>query len=90
MDGTMSDTVLGWHFVGSTLLDGRPVPADGEWLVHEGRLVLCESGLHGSEHPLDALRYAPGPVLCRCEFADIGERDTDKFVARRRRISAHL
>jgi hypothetical protein len=33
-----------WHFVSDTLRDGRPVPADGEVLVHKGPLILCASG----------------------------------------------
>lgn len=77
-----------WHFVGETLRDGRPVPADGEWLVHDGPLVLCESGLHASVCPFDALRYAPGPILCLVELdGDILHGD-DKVVAQRRRIVA--
>ena len=81
---------LAWHFVGETLLDGRPVPPDGEWLEHDGPLVMCESGLHASIDPFDALLYAPGATLCRVELD--GERVTggDKTVARRRRILARV
>ena len=64
----MNMTNLAWHFVGATLRDGRPIPPDGEWLVHDGPLVLCHSGLHCSIDPFDALSYAPGPVLCRVEY----------------------
>jgi hypothetical protein len=46
---TTDSTVEGWHFTGPTLRDGRPLPADGEWLEHAGPLVMCESGLHMSE-----------------------------------------
>lgn len=41
-----------YHFVGETLRDGRPVPADGEWLEHDGKIIMCEAGLHASLHPL--------------------------------------
>ena len=78
--------VIAYHFVGGTLRDGRPVPPDNEWLVHEGRVVMCESGLHASRHPFDALQYAPGPILCRVECEDIFTEDDDKLVCRRRRI----
>ena len=37
-----------YHFVGSTLRDGRPVPPDGEWLVHDGPVEMCASGLHAA------------------------------------------
>ena len=82
----MSDSVFGWHFVGNTLRDGRPVPADGEWLVHDGPIEICASGLHGSRHPADALEYASGPVLCYCEFRCVVDESDDKLVARERRI----
>ena len=60
--------MIAYHFVGETLRDGRPVPADGEWLEHDGELVMCQSGLHASPSPWEALQYAPGAVLCRVEL----------------------
>ena len=59
---------LAWHFVAATLRDERPVPADGVWLEHEGKLKMCESGLHFSRQPFDALSYAPGDTLCLVEI----------------------
>jgi hypothetical protein len=82
----MRDTIIGWHFVGDRLRDGRPVPKDGKWLVHDGPVAICRSGLHGSRHPFDALQYAPGPILCRCEFRRVVAEQKDKFVAHERRI----
>lgn len=58
-------SMLAWHFTGDTLRDGQPVPAIGEKLIHPGAVVLSNSGLHGSEHPFDALQYAPGKWLHR-------------------------
>ena len=75
-----------YHFVGPTLRDGRPVPPDGEWLEHDGPCVMCESGLHASRHPFDALRYAPGSTLCLVECEDVVEEVSDKLVCRRRKI----
>ena len=75
-----------YHFVGDTLRDGRPVPPDGEWLEHGGEIEMCASGLHASLRPWDALQYAPGPVLCEVEVDGDISHDTDKLVARRRRI----
>ena len=78
---------IAYHFVNATLRDGRPVPADGEWLEHTGPVVPCESGLHASLHPFDALQYAPGNTLCLVELeGDIAEHDADKIVGRRRKI----
>jgi len=79
-------STLAWHFVGDALRDGRPVPADGEWLVHTGEAVMCESGLHASLDPFDALTYAPGNILCRVECDDVVEHGRDKLVCRRRMI----
>jgi hypothetical protein len=83
--------MLGYHFTGSTLRDGRPIPAVGDWLVHDGPIVPCQSGLHCSEHPFDALQFAPGTLLHRVELD--GEIVThgepvDKHVGRRRKIIA--
>jgi hypothetical protein len=75
-----------YHFVGATLRDGRPVPADGEWLEHVGPIVMCETGLHASLRPWHALLYAPGETLCRVEMDGDIVHGNDKLVARRRRI----
>lgn len=75
-----------YHFVGDTLRDGRPIPPDGEWLVHEGPVAICESGLHASLHPFDALQYAPGNTLCLVECEDVVAEQDDKLVCRRRMI----
>ena len=86
----LDETRIGYHFVGATLRDGRPVPPDREWLVHEGDATLCESGLHASRHPSDALNYAPGATLCLVECEEIVSEQDDKFVCRRRRILARI
>ena len=75
-----------WHFVGESLRDGRPVPPDGEWLVHEGELIMCESGFHASERLIDALSYAPGLTICRVEVDGEIFHDDDKLVAEKRKI----
>ena len=78
--------MIAYHFVGATLRDRRPVPADGEWLVHEGPVTICESGLHASKHPFDALQFAPGATLCMVECEDVVAEQADKLVCRRRKI----
>jgi hypothetical protein len=82
----------GYHFVGATLRDGQPIPADGVWLEHDGPVVICESGLHASLCPLDALTYAPGETLCLVDLEELGDSEdhADKVVARRRRIVARV
>ena len=82
----MSKEVLAWHFVGDALRDGRPVPADGVTLKHKGKLELCASGLHASERLIDALGFAPGPILCRVQMGGTIKKDSDKLVASQRTI----
>jgi hypothetical protein len=79
-----------WHFVGKTLRDGSPIPADGVQLVYHGALKLCESGLHASLHPYDALMYAPGDTLCLVHCAGKIIQDTDKLVCSERTIIARM
>ena len=78
--------MIAYHFSSEKLRDGRPLPAIGEWLVHDGKCVICKSGLHASIHPMDALQYAPGPLLHLVECEDIAVEESDKFVCRRRKI----
>jgi len=75
-----------WHFVGEKLRDGRDVPADGETLVHEGEIKLCQSGLHASVKILDALTYAPGTTICRVSLGGDIIKSHDKVVASERTI----
>ena len=85
--------MIGYHFTGEKLRDGRPIPPIGEWLVHKGPVVPCQSGLHMSEHPFDALQNAPGPHLHRVELeGDLTPHGNpvDKWVGRRRRILASI
>ena len=77
----------GWHFLPADRRlangDGRLVVA-GETLRVDGPPVLCERGFHASASPLDALQYAPSPIVQRvCLGGEIlyGE---DKAVATER------
>jgi hypothetical protein len=82
-----------YHFTGDKLRDGRPVPQPGEWLTHTGPVIPCESGLHASEHPFDALKYAPGNRLHIVELGDEVKTHgdpVDKVVSNRRRIAASI
>jgi hypothetical protein len=78
-----------YHFTCDTLRDGRPVPPIGKWLTHAGPIVPCDSGLHASEHPFDALQYAPG---VRLHLVELGTRiqthgnPVDKVVSNKRKI----
>ena len=75
-----------WHFVGETLRDGSPIPADGVPLIFDDEPVLCVKGLHASTDPFDALQYAPGDTLCYVDCQGEIERGVDKLVCTRRTI----
>jgi hypothetical protein len=83
-----------WHFVGDKLRYGRPVPADGVVLRHDGPLEMCESGLHFSKHPFDALQYAPGATLCLVEcggtIVEGAGNHKDKGICSERTIIARM
>ena len=81
-----------YHFNnGKTLRDGAPLPAIGEWLKHDGDVTPCESGLHASEHPFDAITYAQGLTLDRVTLrGSIVPHGTDKVAASERRRDASI
>lgn len=85
------NTIAGYHFTGTTLRNGDPIPKVGRWLRHVGPIVACSSGLHASEHPFDALQYAPGTLLHKVDLRRrlVAHGDPiDKWVGRERRILA--
>jgi hypothetical protein len=61
--------------VGQTLAEYRP-------------LVLCDVGLHASTRAIDALQYAPGPIVCRVECHGEIIRGEDKLCSSRRTVLA--
>ncbi len=82
-----------YHFTGDTLRDGRPIPPIGKWLKHRGPIIPCVSGLHASEHPYDALTYAPGSRLHRVKLRGGMEPHgcpIDKWCAGARKIVASI
>jgi hypothetical protein len=89
----MTNQITGYHFTGTTLRNGEPIPPIGEWLVHTGEIIPCSSGLHASINVLDALQYAPGPMLHKVilagELQSHGnpiDKSIDKYVGRKRKI----
>ena len=78
-----------YHFTGDTLRNGEPIPPVGVWLEYHGVIIPCQSGLHASEHPMDALAYAKRPMLHLVELEGdlVSHGDpVDKWVGRRRKI----
>ena len=86
-------TIRAWHFVGDTLRDGSPIPADGVLLKFDGKPIPCHQGLHASEHPFDALQFAPGSTLCLVECGGIvvpHGSPVDKIACTERRIIVRM
>lgn len=86
----MTETMLGWHF----LTEDRRIQHSrtkkfieaGSVTEVRGPLKLCERGLHASERAIDALQFAPGPIVCRVELSDEILRGDDKACATKRRV----
>src|SRR3990167_8203256 len=83
------DRWFGWHFLpaGRRLRWGsREVVEAGRTYRAKGSLAMCENGMHASARAIDALMYAPGPLVCRVEL--VGERlnAADKACARERSV----
>jgi hypothetical protein len=78
--------ILAWHFVADKLFDGRPIPADGVPLIHDGEIVPCKQGLHASVRLIDALEYASGETLCRVSCTGKVVLEDDKLTCSQRTI----
>jgi hypothetical protein len=82
--------ITGWWFVNyyNRLAngDGREIKV-GETHAVEGEIVPCRNGLHLSKLAIDALKYAPGPIVYKVrgsgEIVPHGV-PVDKFACRRR------
>ena len=81
-----------WHFLSEDRClrysDGHKVVA-GETLSIDENPILCERGFHASERVIDALRFAPGPIVCLVTLGGTVLNDTkhaipDKSVAQER------
>src|SRR5690606_21058006 len=85
---------VGWHFLDEDrrlrwpLRDGEepPVVEPGQTLRVGGTPVPCEWGLHASKQALDALRYAPGPIVCRVRLAGEVVEGDDKAASTERTV----
>lgn len=80
-------SLRGWHFAISerkTRYSNEPI-IEGKTLSASGPLCLCENGMHASLDILDALHYAPGPILSLVKLSGFIIRGSDKVCARHRK-----
>ena len=78
-----------WHFLKEDKclqFGDKTKVKPGQWLRADGELEMCHNGMHASKRLIDALFYAPGPVVCRVEVRGEIEEADDKLVARERRV----
>jgi hypothetical protein len=89
---TRKNALISWHFVSDDRrlqFDASHLTVDAGWVYHtDASIVLYESGMHASIHPMDALTYAPGPVLCRVAVWGDVVIDKDKIAGRNREVLA--
>lgn len=86
-DATVVERILAWHFLANNgrMRDGTPVEVGRTY--RGGRsLVLCKKGLHASVRALDALKYAPGSIVCLVECGGKIIHGSDKLVCSERRV----
>jgi len=84
----MEKIIKAWYFSGTDKKlrygDNRKIVIGRKHSV-KGKIDLCENGLHGSKSILDALQYAPGPVVWQVELSGNMEKGSDKIAARHRK-----
>ena len=81
--------IRAWHFLqeNKKLRWGtQEIVEGGKTYSCDGSLVLCENGMHGSVRIMDALQYAPGPIVCEVEIWGEIVMATDKLVGRTRKV----
>lgn len=78
-----------WHFLpadGMTRYEPRVRVVIGETLRVDPPLIICSHGLHGSIRAIDALQYAPGPIVCRTRHTGEIAHGDDKIVSSERTV----
>ena len=77
--------MLAWHFLRQNKKlgyeDNRLVRVGHTFKCEPDTIKLCQQGFHGSIKPIDALEYAPGPIICRVELGGRIIRGDDKVFA---------
>jgi len=83
--------MLAWHFLpcDGRLQFGCPraLVTPGQTLRRDpAKLSMCNYGLHASMKIIDALQYAPGPIVCRVRLGGKIIEGDNKVVASRRTV----
>ena len=82
----MTDSVKAWWFSEEHKLphgDGRIIKL-GKTHKVKGEIIACANGLHASKKIIDALNYAPGPIIWGVELSGTIVKKEDKLCASER------
>jgi len=77
-----ADAIAAWHFLpanGRTQYSNELVTV-GSILHVPGEIEICDRGLHASRRAIDALQYAPGPIVCKVLVWVAVQEQSDKLV----------
>jgi len=83
-------TDLYWHFLpddGHLRFGTREKVEVGKTIKVDCEPILCEQGLHASRRAIDALRYAPGALVCRVTLGGKIVTAGDKSVGQERTVA---
>jgi hypothetical protein len=83
--------ILAWHFLREDGCLNHPPHTKvevGQTLKHDGNLIFFGQGYHASVRAIDAIRNAPGPIVCRVELSGIVVEEEEQAVASERRVIA--
>ena len=81
--------VKAYHFLKDDMCGGygnEPAWKEGEERSVKGKLLMCMHGYHASPSFYDALNYAKGNMACIVELSGEIIKDTDKYVATKRKL----
>ncbi len=85
----MREKTLAWHWLAEDRrlqFNTREVVQVGQTLKVDPPITLCLRGLHASVRALEALGYAPGPIVCRVEMGGEMVYSDDKLCATERTV----
>jgi hypothetical protein len=82
------EPIEAWHFLNEDKrlrYNSNRLVYPGQTIKVKGKLSPCNWGLHASIKAIDALRNAPGPIICRVLCSDEVILGDDKICARKRK-----
>ena len=87
----MTNPKIAWHFLPENKRlrydDDRHIQIGKTYRVRNKEPIqLCANGMHASVDILDAIKYAPGPILCKVEMGEDCILGDNKCVSSSRKV----